>query len=76
MDQLKTKARHDNAIMRALKLSHISHAIAETSKGQLSLRLDYEGGAKDYHFVLDAVPVEKGKNEELIRLFYGEADRL
>ena len=68
---LKSMAEKDNLIMRVLKISDISHILAKTNKGDLTLRLAYEGTEKDYRFVLDAVPVEDKQNKELLDLFDG-----
>ena len=61
----------DNLIMKVLKISEISHILAKTNKGDLTLRLAYEETEKDYKFVLDAVPVEDKQNKELLDLFEG-----
>lgn len=68
---LKEMSQKDNLIMRALKLSEISHTIAKTNKGDLNLKLTYEGTENDYKFVLDAVPLEEKSNKELLSLFEG-----
>lgn len=71
MITLKTKARRDNKVMRALKLSEIRHVIAHTSKGDLCLMLRFEGTERDYRFVLDAVPLSDKENKEMMELFDG-----
>lgn len=72
MKQLELKAKQDNLIMSILKTSEIGHVIATTSKGPLVLRLPFKGEAKDYRFILDAVPFDDKKNDELISLFFKE----
>ncbi len=67
---LEQKAKKDNLIMQVLKVSEINHAIAITNKGSLTLRLPYKGTAKDYRFVLDAVPLPEKLNKELINLYF------
>lgn len=69
--KLSQKAKVDNAVMRTLKLSEMRHVISHTSKGDLCLCLPFEGTAKDYKFVLDAVPMTDSENKELIELFNG-----
>jgi len=64
-------AKADNLIMRVLKVSELSHTIAKTDKGDLNLRLNYEGKAEDYKFTLDAIPMEEKANNNLIELFNG-----
>jgi len=72
MKQLEQKAKEDNLIMSVLKVSELGHTVASTNKGPLVLRLPYRGSARDYRFVLDAVPLDDKKNKELIKLFYGD----
>lgn len=71
MKNLKEKAKIDNAIISALKLTEIRHIIAHTNKGDLCLMLPKDGLAKDYRFVLDAVPYDDKTNSELMALFNG-----
>jgi hypothetical protein len=68
---LKEWAVQDNLIMRALKVSEISHIVAKTNLGDLNFKLNYEGTENDYRFTLDAVPFEDKENKELIKLFEG-----
>lgn len=72
MNLLEQKAKNDNKIMKILKVSELSHVLAKTNRGELVLRLRLNGTAKDYRFVMDAVPVSDEQNAELIRIFYGE----
>lgn len=68
---LSQMADRDNLIMKALKVSEVSSIIAKTNKGELTLRLKYEGTGNDYRFTLDAVPLEDKENKELLKLFEG-----
>lgn len=68
---LEKLALRDNAIMRIIKSSAISHVVAETSRGTLTLKLPFKGNADDYIFVLDAVPFSEVENKELMLLFAG-----
>ena len=71
MLKLSEKAKVDNAVMRITKVSEIRHVIAHTSHGDLCLMLPFKGTAKDYRFVLDAIPFVDKENQELIELFNG-----
>lgn len=68
MKELNAKAKKDNLVMKLLKVSSISHPIAQTSKGPLSLMLPFEGTGSDYKFVLDAVPVSEEENRALMNI--------
>lgn len=68
---LEKLALRDNAIMRVIKSSEISHVVAETSRGTLTLKLPFKGTATDYTFILDAVPFAEQENKELMVLFSG-----
>ena len=60
--------KRDKAIMKLLKLDSISHNLAETTKGTLRL---VARNYQDFHsLTLDAVPLEKEKNDELLELLY------
>lgn len=52
------KAKADNALMKALNVNEIRHYILSTDKGDLVLKLRKGGTDADYHFYLDAVPVD------------------
>lgn len=67
---LKEKSQRDNQIMRVMKLYSISHLIANTDKGTLTLTLVKGGNENDYRFSLDAVPYDDKTNKELLQLFY------
>lgn len=57
--------------MEALGITEIRHLIAHTNKGELSLQL--RKGQSDYNFVLDAVPLTKAVNKEMMDIFYPKA---
>lgn len=61
--------RKDIRIMELLGLNEISHMVAKTSKGDLTLQL--RKGEATYHLVLDAIPVDREIHEELMQLLYG-----
>lgn len=71
MENLTIKAQRDNQLMKLLKVSEIRHVVCHTDKGDFSLMLKYGGKAKDYLFILDAVPVESKLNKELLEIFNG-----
>lgn len=66
--QFNDKIKKDEKIMALLGVTEIRHLIAHTSKGELSLLL--RKGSGQYIFVLDAVPVEKDVNKELLDLLF------
>lgn len=70
-EKLEAMAMRDNAVMRVLKVTDISHVIANTSGGSLVLKLPFKGTGNDYKFVLDAVPYSDKENKELMALFGG-----
>lgn len=69
--KLQEKAKKDNYIMNTMKVSSLSHVIAHTDKGTLTLKLSKGGSEYDYRFVLDAVPFSDKENKELLELFKG-----
>ncbi len=69
MEKLNNKAKKDNEIMKVMKVSEISHIIATTNLGTLTLKLIFGGRGSDYRFTLDAVPFDDTKNKELLELF-------
>lgn len=71
MFNLETKAKHDNLVMKALKVSEIRHLITGTDKGELYLMLRKGGTSKDYFFALDSVPVDRDVNKDLFNVFDG-----
>lgn len=68
---LKEKSVIDNQIMRVMKIDSISHLVANTNRGTLTLTLTKGGGENDYRYALDAVPYDDKTNKELLELFYG-----
>lgn len=60
--------KKDNAIMRLLKVNEIRHVLAHTNNGELCLCL--RSGEDNYFLTLDAVPLEKDKNDEIMNLLY------
>jgi len=71
MESLKDMAKRDNELMTILKVNEIRHVVCGTDKGVFSMTLRKDGTAKDYVFVLDAVPVEPKQNKQLLSLFDG-----
>ena len=69
MNTYNEMCEKDQLIMKVLKTSEISHVLAKTNKGDLTLKLIF--GEKDYRFFLDAVPMEDKENKQLIKLFDG-----
>lgn len=69
--KLTEKAQKDNYIMKVMNIPSISHVIAHTDKGTLTLKLSKGGSEYDYRFVLDAVPYGDKENKELLELFKG-----
>lgn len=71
MITLDNKAIIDNKIMSIMKVNTLSHLVAQTDKGHLTLTLPKGGSKYDYRFVLDSVPYNDEDNEALIDLFKG-----
>lgn len=71
MIKLSEKARLDNRLMKALKVSEIRHILAQTDKGQLCLTLKSGGTVADYKFTLDAVPFDTKENKQLMEFYNG-----
>lgn len=69
MKNLKDLAAKDNKIMELLNVNEIHHIAARTDKGDLTLMLRKGQKARDYRFILDAVPQDEAKNKELLREF-------
>ena len=67
---LEQMAKNDNLVMLSLKVNEIAHVIAQTDKGTLTMKLNKGGGASDYSFVLDAVPLDEKKTKELLGLLF------
>jgi hypothetical protein len=66
MSTFTTKS--DNRIMELLKITDLSHIIAQTSHGPLSIQL--RKGEHTYRFLLDSVPVTDETHDELMELLY------
>ncbi len=71
METLIEKSKRDNQLMKLLRVGEIRHVVCHTDKGDFCLMLPKGGLAKDYRFVLDAVPVEAKLNKELLTIFNG-----
>lgn len=69
MEALNQKAKIDNQIMKTIKVEEISHILAKTNRGELTMRLVRGGVGLDYRFFLDAVPFDDKDNEYLLELF-------
>lgn len=67
-EEFNNLALRDNAVMRVLKVSELSHIVAQTDKGALTMKLRYKETGEDYRFVLDAVPVSDAENKEIMAL--------
>ncbi len=68
MKTLKQLALKDNKLMDILKVNEFHHMVAKTDKGDLTLMLRKGSKAKDFQFVLDAVP-QTANNKELLEEF-------
>ena len=68
---LEEQEKKDKEIIRVLKLNGISHRMALTSHGELTLQLRKGESYRDYRFVLDAVPVSDKENKKLLTLYFG-----
>ena len=65
---MKEKALRDNKIMKVMKVNELRHFVGRTEKGELSYGIKKDQTGDDYQFYLDAVPVEKEQNDELIKM--------
>ena len=70
-EQLEKMALRDNALMRVMKVTELSHIIAKTNLGDLVLKLVKGGKGADYVFVMDAVPFSDDDNKEIMALLGG-----
>lgn len=61
-------AKSDTKIMEILGVEELRHLIAETNKGSLTLML--RKGETEYHLVLDAVPLNKEDNKDLMQILF------
>lgn len=60
--------KQDDEIMKLLKVSTINRIICSTDKGMLTLQI--RKGDKNYHLVLDAVPLDKEQNDALMTILF------
>lgn len=67
MIQIKT-IKSDDSIMKLLEVSTINRVICNTNKGVLTLQI--RQGDKQYHLVLDAVPLLPDLNKELMAILF------
>jgi len=58
--------KQDNELMRILKVNEIRHLIVSTDKGELCRVI--RKGEDNYHYTLDAVPLDKEKTAEVVKL--------
>lgn len=65
---MKLNPTKDNQIMKVLKVDDLSHIIADTPKGRLSVKL--RKGEYDYKFFLDSVPMDDETNLNLRELYH------
>ncbi len=66
--------KQDSRIMELLKVSTINRIICSTDKGMLTLQI--RKGDKGYHLVLDAVPLDKEKNDELMSILFPKPEAI
>jgi len=66
---LKDMHKEDMEVIKVLNLNEIRHIIAYTDKGDLALMIRKGETERQYHFVLDAVPVGEAENKELTKVF-------
>ena len=71
MKTIQEKAKIDNEVMKTLKLDFIDTMIAQTPRGNLTLRLRLDQTSDEYVFVLDSVVQDKETNQKLLKLFNG-----
>lgn len=67
LTKLQKKLKTDERIMKLLKVSEIRYHIGTTNLGPIDLMLRY--GEQDYHFLLDSTPLEKERNDEMLKIF-------
>ncbi len=58
--------KKDNEIMKVLKASDLSHVVAYTNKGILTLKLVF--GTNEYRYFLDSVQLDKEIDEALKKI--------
>lgn len=67
MINISDKIRTDQMVMGITKTNSVSHIIAKTDKGELTLKINK--GDIAYTFHLDAVPYDDKTNRELLQAF-------
>lgn len=67
-NRLEQLAKRDNKLMVVLGCNEISHILANSEKGSLTLKLIKGGCAADYRFTLDSVPLSKEDSDNLLIL--------
>ncbi len=60
--------KQDNEVMKILKVNVIQRVVCHTDKGILTLQI--RKGDTKYHLVLDAVPLDKDDNKELMDMLF------
>ena len=66
------RSKIDNKIMKLFAIQgveYITHPIAHTNKGELTLMLRKDESAHSYRFMFDSVPVDDETNDALKELF-------
>lgn len=64
---MKINKLTDLKTMYLLKINDVRHLICNTSKGPLELKIVKD--ENEYFFTLDAVPVDKQTNKDLLKLY-------
>lgn len=65
---LDTKKKNDQRLLKILKCQGIRYHIGVTDKGA-SIDLAVEKGSNAYQFYVDAAPVEKEINDEMLKIY-------
>lgn len=68
MEKTNKNIERDSQIMKSINVSEMRHMLAHTNVGDLTLLL--RKGEVEYTFCLDAVPVSKDQNKELMDLYF------
>ena len=68
MATLEQKIKNDNALCRILKTKEIRYHIGTTDRNA-SLDLIFNKEDLNYHFNLDAAPLEHDENEALLKIY-------
>lgn len=66
---LMFNSQRDNTIMSIAKVNQLRHVLAHTDKGDLTVGLNKGQTDLEYAFFLDAVPMSKEQNKDLITIF-------